>query len=147
PLPGTQKADWSLSQVQLNHVLTASVLYDLPVGKGKRFGGGWGGAANAILGNWQINLIERITSGFPVFLITSTNHSRVNLTNHANHFSRPNQICSAKASDPTIDKWFNTQCFVDAPTGELGDAPRAPLYGPGFVNTDFSLIKQFVLPY
>jgi hypothetical protein len=104
-------------------------------------------ATNALLGNWQINVIQRVTSGFPVFLITSTSNSGVNLTNNGNNFNRPDQICNAKASNPTLGKWFNTQCFVDAPTGELGNAPRAPVYGPDFVNTDFSLIKQFVLPY
>ena len=31
--------------------------------------------------------------------------------------------------------------------GELGDAPRAPVNGPDFVNTDFSLIKHFALRY
>ena len=30
-----------------------------------------------------------------------------------------------------------------APAGELGTASRAPVNGPDFVNTDFSLIKQF----
>jgi hypothetical protein len=147
PLPGNQRADWSLSQVQLNHVFTASVLYDLPFGKGKHFGSGWNGATNAVLGNWQINVIQRITSGFPIFLLTSTSNSGVNLTNNGNNFNRPDQICSAKASNPTLSKWFNTQCFVDAPSGQLGNAPRSPVYGPDFVNTDFSLIKQFVLPY
>src|SRR6185369_16531156 len=38
PLPGTAKADWALSQIQLNHNFSASVIYELPFGKGKRFG-------------------------------------------------------------------------------------------------------------
>ena len=45
------------------------------------------------------------------------------------------------------NKFFNTQCFVDPASGELGNANRAPLYGPDFVNTDLSLIKHFLLPY
>jgi hypothetical protein len=147
PLPGTQHADWSLSQVQLNHNFTASILYDLPFGKGKQFGNNWGGATNAILGNWQINVIERISSGFPVFLITSNNSSGVNLTNNGNNLNRPDQTCSAKASSPTLNKWFNTQCFTDAAAGELGTAPRAPVYGPDFVNTDFSIIKRIPLSF
>jgi hypothetical protein len=36
---------------------------------------------------------------------------------------------------------------VDAPAGELGNASRTPLSGPGFVNTDFSAIKHFLLPW
>jgi hypothetical protein len=30
--------------------------------------------------------------------------------------------------------------------GKLGDAARVPVVGPDFVNTDFSLIKEFALP-
>ena len=33
------------------------------------------------------------------------------------------------------------------PPGELGNAPRAPITGPRFVNTDLSFIKHFPLPY
>jgi hypothetical protein len=147
PLPGTTRADWSLSQIQLNHNFTASVLYDLPFGKGKQFGSSWGGATNAILGGWQVNVIEKITSGFPIFVIATTNNSGVNQVNNGNNFNRPNQLCGAQASNPALSKWFNTQCFADAPAGELGNAPRAPVYGPDFVNTDFSIIKRIPLAF
>ena len=73
PLPGTQKLDWGLSQLNLNDTFTASILYDLPFGKGKRFGSNWGGVTNAILGNWQVNLIQRAESGFPLFVVDSAN--------------------------------------------------------------------------
>lgn len=33
-----------------------------------------------------------------------------------------------------------------SPVGQLGDASRVPAIGPDFVNTDFSVIKQFGLP-
>ena len=36
PLPGTSKLDWGLSQLNLNNSFTASVLYDLPFGRGRR---------------------------------------------------------------------------------------------------------------
>ena len=147
PLPGASRADWSLSQIQLNHNFTASVLYDLPFGKGKRFGGNWGGVADAIAGNWQINVIEKLTSGFPVFIIASNNASGVNLTNNGNNFIRPDLVCDPNSSNPTLGQWFNTQCFQDPVPGELGNSPRAPVYGPDFVNTDFSLIKHFPLPF
>ena len=29
----------------------------------------------------------------------------------------------------------------------LGISPRAPVYGPRFVNTDFSFVKDFPLPF
>ena len=176
PLPGTQKADWAHSQINLDHQLTASVIYDLPFGKGKTFGGGWSSPVNAAFGNWQVTVIEKITSGFPLFLTDSNNGlfsgSDVNFQWNGSSLNRPNQISDPmKAgivpSNPnprcqvlqsagglaadrthTISSWFNPCAFVSTtdpslPPGELGNANRAPVNGPDFVNTDFSLIKQF----
>jgi len=46
----------------------------------------------------------------------------------------------------TVTNWFNPCAFAQPAPGELGNAPRTPLSGPDFVNTDFSIIKQFALP-
>ena len=161
PLPGSQKLDWGLSQLNLNDQFTASILYDLPFGKGKKFGSSWTGAPNAVLGNWQLNIIEKATSGFPLFVVDSSNPSGVNFMWNGNVLDRPNQVgnpnqagpvagnpgCSAPSQIHTIENWFNPCAFVSAPAGELGDAARAPLSGPRFVNTDFSAIKNFILPW
>lgn len=143
PLTGTKHADWALSQINLNHQFTASLIYDLPFGRGKQFGSGWSAPVNTAFGDWQVTLIEKATTGFPVFVIDSNNLSGVNLTNNGNNYTRPDQTCSAKSSHPTISQWFNTGCFTPALPGELGNASRSPAYGPGFVNTDFSAIKNF----
>ncbi len=71
PLPGTQKADWRLSQLNLDDQFTASVLYELPFGKGKTYGGNWNAVEDGVLGGWQVNLIEKATSGFPLFVVDS----------------------------------------------------------------------------
>ena len=146
PLPGWQQLDWGLSQINLNHDFTASVIYELPFGKGKAFGSGWNGAVNAILGNWEVTGIEKVTSGFPVFVVAN-NSSGVNFENNGNSLIRPNQVCNPVLSNPTINEWFNTSCFAAPPSGELGNASRTPLSGPSFVNTDFSAIKHFLLPW
>jgi Carboxypeptidase regulatory-like domain len=147
PLPGTTKADWSLSQLNLNHQFTASVTYDLPFGRGKRFGSGWDGAMNSIVGNWEVDVIERILSGFPVFVVNSNNQSGVFFQQNASNQNRPDMTCNADGGPHKLTEWFNTSCFTPAAVGELGNAPRAPVSGPRFVNTDFSLIKHFPLPY
>jgi hypothetical protein len=145
PLPGSSKADWALSQINLNHSFTASVVYDLPFGKGREFGNNWSGPMDAILGGWQVNVIEKITSGFPLFIVTSNNGSGVNFTNNTTNYIRPNQVCNGRLDNASVTQWFDTSCFVDPPAGELGTANRSPLYGPGFVNTDFSAVKYFKL--
>src|SRR5260370_359029 len=43
--------------------------------------------------------------------------------------------------------YFNPCAFAAPGAGKLGNANRAPLSGPGFVNTDFSVIKRFALPW
>jgi hypothetical protein len=159
PLPGFNRLDWGLSQLNLNNSFTASVLYDLPFGKGKPYGNSWNGATNAILGNWQVNLIERATSGFPLFVVDSADESGIFFSYNGNTLQRPNLVGDPnKAGDEggqmgcptrihTLQNWFNPCAFAQAPAGELGTAPRAPVYGPRFVNTDFSVFKNFPLAF
>ena len=47
---------------------------------------------NAVLGNWQVNVIEKVTSGFPVFVVDSANGSGVNFQWNGNSLNRPNQV-------------------------------------------------------
>jgi hypothetical protein len=145
PLPGANRADWGVSGLNLNNQFTASVIYDLPFGKGKAFGSDWSAPVNAVLGGWSVNVIERAESGFPIFVYDSFNQSGVNFLDNFASWNRPDQVCDPKSSHPTLLKWFNTQCFVAPPPGQLGTASRTPVYGPRFVNTDFSAIKHFPL--
>jgi hypothetical protein len=159
PLPNMQKADWAHSQINLDHQFTASVIYDLPFGKGKAWGSNWSGPVNAAFGDWQVTVIEKATSGFPLFLTNSNNGlfagSGVNFAWNGASLNRPDQVgdpnkggpeggrtdCPAKVH--TTQFWFNPCAFAPAADGELGNANRAPVNGPDFVNTDLSLIKQF----
>jgi hypothetical protein len=150
PLPGTHKADWSYSALNLNHEFTASVTYNLPFGKGKAFGGNWNPALNAVAGGWEVDVIERAISGFPLFLVDSNNQSGVNFTWNGNGLNRPDVVagCSLKPSHQTLTEWFNVSCFQAPAVGELGNAPRAAsVFGPRFINTDMSFVKHVPLPY
>jgi hypothetical protein len=150
PLPNWQNLDWGLSQIDLANNFTASILYDLPFGHGKKFGNDWSGVTNTLLGNWQLTLIQKITSGFAVPLIDSNNQSGVFFNNggNGNNFNRPDQVagCDPSAGSHSALVYINPSCFTAPAAGLLGDANRVPVTGPGFVNTDFSIIKQFALP-
>jgi hypothetical protein len=147
PLPGWQNLDNGLSQINLNQNFTASIIYQLPFGKGRKWGSNWNAGANAIAGGWELTVIEKATSGFPIFVVDSANTSGVGLlNNNFQSFIRPNQTCNPVLSNPTLSEWFNASCFSQPAAGELGNANRTPLSGPDFVNTDFSVIKHFALP-
>jgi hypothetical protein len=150
PLPNWQHLDWALSQINLANSFTGSVLYDLPFGRGKQFGSSWNGLTNAMLGGFQLTLIERASSGFPVPLIDTKNQSGVtfNTGGNDNNWNRPNLVagCDSHIADHSKLQWINTSCFVAPPGGQLGNAGRVPVIGPDFVNTDFSVVKQFALP-
>jgi hypothetical protein len=163
PLPGWQKLDWALSQINLNNSFTASMIYDLPFGKGKKFGNNWNNVTNALLGGWQVTVIEKITSGFPIFVIDSAPGSGASLINIATAApaGRTNQVgspfqagtvqanpgCAAPGTLSSAAFYFNPCAFVAPPKGELGSTIRTPISGPDFVNTDFSVIKRFALPW
>ena len=153
PLPNWQNLDWALSQINLDNSFTASVIYDLPFGRGKQFGSSWNDVTNSILGGFQVTVIERASSGFPVPLINSSNQSGVsfNTGGNANNWNRPDRVASCNAYNANHGilgqpQWINSSCFIAATPGELGDASRVPVVGPDFVNTDFSVIKEFALP-
>jgi hypothetical protein len=151
PLPNWTKYDWAPSQIDVHNTFTASVIYDLPFGRGKKFGSDWNNVTNSLLGNWQLTVIQRITSGFADPLIDSNNRSGVFFNNggNGNNFNRPDQGtgCNAYVSNhgPQL-QYINPACFTAA-IGHLGNASRVPVFGPDFVNTDFSVIKQFTLPW
>jgi hypothetical protein len=149
PLPNWRQLDWSLSQINLDNSFTGSIIYDLPFGKGKMFGSNWNKVTNTLLGNYQLTLIERVSSGFPVPLIDSNNQSGAPFENggNDNNWNRPNQVsgCNSYAASHGHNQWINAACFVAPPVGELGNASRVPVVGPDFVNSDASLIKDFAL--
>ncbi len=147
PLQVPHNSDKGLSQIHLTHNFTGSLIYDLTVGSGRRFGTNFHGAANTVLGNWEFNAIAHLTSGFPLFMTTAVNNSGTSLGGNVPGSNRPERICNGglSGSQQSVNEWFNTSCFVDPPPGVLGNAARSELFGPNFINFDISLFKTFPL--
>src|SRR5271157_269641 len=53
------------SDFDLRHQINSNWVYDLPLGRGKRFGHDWNRATDLLLGGWELAGIFRWTSGFP----------------------------------------------------------------------------------
>lgn len=129
----------------IRHNFVFSGLYRLPIGKGQRFFGNWGDVHELVLGGWQINSIFVAHTGTPFNVIFNGGNTHCAGV-------RPDLVPGQPLGKPTTPlTYFNVNAFT-APAGSLGsngdscafgDAGRNLLYGPGFVNADFSLFKEF----
>ncbi len=133
--PYDLRADYSVDTFDVNKRATVSTLYDLPFGKGERFLSG-NGAAAAIAGGWQYNVIMTLESGRPLLITGATNQGIA---------SRPNfnPGVSVKVAHQSKAQWFNPNAFVDPADYSFGNVPRAysPVRGPAQVNFDMSLFR------
>ena len=68
--PYEQSRNRALAVDDVTHVLSAALVWDLPVGKGKKYVD-TDGVANAILGGWQLSTIFRYSSGIPFYFRSS----------------------------------------------------------------------------
>lgn len=132
-------AEKALSSFHTSHRFVTSGLYQLPIGKGKR----WldrGGIANVVLGGWELGSLLAIQTGFPLTIFTGADRS-----NTGAGFDRPNLIGKAnfEGDQRTTDRWFNTAAFQLQPLGTFGNAGRNIVIGPGLFQWDASLLKNF----
>jgi hypothetical protein len=111
-----------------------SALYELPFGPGKAWNPS-NGLLQRLVGGWQLNTIGVMQTGIPL-VIRGANNFQAN---------RPNSTGeSAKLDNPTRERWFNTDVFVNPPPFELGNVGRTlpDVRTPGTVNFDLSMIKD-----
>lgn len=57
--------NYGTSDFDLRHQLNVNGLAELPFGRGKRWGGNAGNFVNALVGDWSVAGLIRLTSGFP----------------------------------------------------------------------------------
>ncbi|MBS1876535.1 MAG: TonB-dependent receptor [Acidobacteria bacterium] len=125
------------SIIDMRHRLTLSYLWEFPFGKGKAMLN-YGGPVNWILGGWQSNGILTIQSGLPFSPVLQTS------TTNTGTGSRPDVV--GKPSYPgTLQRWFDPSAFASPAPYTYGNAGRNILVGPGRVNWDMSLFKNFVI--
>jgi len=116
---------------------TVSSVYELPLGRGRRFGESWNRFLNSALGGWKVNAIFTAQSGFPFNVLTPGNVI-------------PDRTCNGNLPKDkrTIQRWFDYTCFPthnDPATGQPspGNAGVNQIYGPGINNWDMGIHKTF----
>ncbi len=131
-------AEKSVDATDTPNSFVLSYVYELPVGRGKKFGSGMNGVVNQILGGWQTSGIFTLKQGFPL-AINQANANPFGVGQHVN------VVGDYHVSNPTYQAWFNTSAFAAAPQFSLGDAPRyfSSLRAPHYNNWDIGIQKNF----
>jgi hypothetical protein len=132
-------AEKSVDATDIPNSFVLNYVYELPVGKGRKYASGMNGVLNAILGDWQTSGVATFKGGFPLTISPSANPNPFGVGQHVNI------VGDYHLSHQTRTAWFNTGAFVDAPQFDLGNAPRyfSDLRSPGYNNWDISIQKYF----
>jgi outer membrane receptor protein involved in Fe transport len=136
-------AERSLSSFDQRHRFVADYIYELPLGKDKK----WltaSGPAQAVFSGLAVSGNVTLASGLPFsprFFNSATDVSR-GVTGSTRPDLIPGQAIAV--SNPSIGEWFNIAAFT-APAGVFGTAGRNIISGPGTVQMDMALSKNIQL--
>ena len=138
--PRNLAADYGLSDFDHRHRFTLSPIYQLPFGRGRKYGGSVNGFVDGVIGGWDLTGIVTLQSGAPFSVSMSSNASL-----NTGTFLRPNRICNGnKAGDQrTLTAYYDTSCFVNPPQYTFGNTGRNILIGPSYQTIDAGLHKDF----
>jgi hypothetical protein len=139
--PYDLRADKGVSGFDLTHILTASWVYELPVGGGKRFSTGNRGA-DYVLGNWKLNGILTLTSGAPYQVGTSGDIANTGMSGSP-YYERANRVGDVNAFTLSPQNGLNRAAFQTPAPYTFGNLARDSLRADRFQNVDFSIFREF----
>ncbi len=138
------RAEKSLAGFDVPNNLVVSYVYDLQIGRGKKFLNGLPSVANAVISGWGINGITTLQAGTPLSFLTNLNTS-----NSLGGNQRPNVAANCNKStsgsaQSRINQWFNTSCFSQPTAFTFGNEARTDpdLRTAGIANWDFAAFKD-----
>ncbi|MBI3280103.1 MAG: carboxypeptidase regulatory-like domain-containing protein [Acidobacteria bacterium] len=113
-----------------------SGLYQLPFGRGRKTG-----LRSLLTGGWQLGSIITLESGLPETPSAGSDVANVGV----GHNNRPDAtgINPSLGSKRSVDRFFNTDAFRIQPIHSYGNAGRNVIEGPGIINADVSVMKDF----
>jgi len=149
--PFDLRAERAPSVYDIPHVLQFSYVYELPVGRGRHFGGQMHPVLNAIIGGWQVNGIIRIDNGRPIIPGLDSSNAiptygqRPNLVGRLRRGSGSPQ--DSTDPDTGINYFGNPDALSQTPDNTFGTAARTlgSVRQPGARDVSMSLFKEFPL--
>jgi hypothetical protein len=130
----------SLSSHDINHRAVFTGAYELPFGKGRKFGSNMNRFMDWLAGGWDISGMATLSAGMPLQVTQSGG-------NIWDGSQRPNLVGDPSTSgrvQDRLDRWFNPAAFVQPAIDTVGTAPRTMKYrGPRMSLFDAALLKSF----
>ena len=116
-----------------------SANYELPFGKGRRWGGDSSALVDAVLGGWRLGGNFQARSGFPITVTDGAARSQQGQRGN----ERPNCVGDPHPSNQNIDNWLDINAFQRVASGTWGDCGIGVARAPKFRNIDAVLAKRF----
>jgi len=137
------RASRSLSDIDIAHRTVVMGVYELPIGRGRRFGSDWNKILDLAIGRWQVNGIATFSTGTPIGISASNNANIFNMAIRANSNGK-----SGKLTGPVqerLNRYFDTSVYTQPAAFTFGNmGPRLPdIRNDGIYNWDLSLFKDF----
>ncbi len=130
----------SLSAHDAAHVGVLTGAWEVPVGKGRKWGSGWSRPLDWALGGWELSGMALFRSGMPL-QVTQSGGSIWDGTQRPNLVGDPSTSGSVTSR---LNRWFNEAAFSKPPLDVPGTAPRTLNYrGPAIKTLDAALLKNF----
>jgi hypothetical protein len=141
---GRGVADWDRK-----HMFNINQLWELPFGRGKRWGNNWSKGLDLVLGHWQLNGITLIYGGLPFTPFFDNPDPSRFIRPNAGPGNRPDRgQGSPYPAKRTRDRWIVGGLggpFLIPPNNQFGNYGRNTLRGPRYFNQDLALAKRFPL--
>lgn len=143
-------AEHAPTSFDVKFVNVSSVVYQLPFGRGRKFGAKWNAPVDAILGGWELNTINTANSGNPidVYYSPSAANDVTGLTQdwRGQAFQRPNVSGSGidQSKAQLINTYFAGYTFTTPPaSAPFGNLARNAFRTPGLEQWDLAVDKRF----
>jgi hypothetical protein len=142
-----RRLNYALSDFDRLHVVQTYWIWELPFGRGRRFGSSAGGALQRLIGGWQVAGMGTFQSGRPMSVFSGF----YTFNNVVQSFADCNGCTRTMGKVQDIDgiKWFFTSdqrnLFTNPAPGWIGNTGRNFFRGPGGWGVDMSLLKRTMI--
>lgn len=148
-VPSRPHLDYGPAATDLRSAAAIYANYELPVGRGKAFGGAAKPFVNTLISGWSFSSIVNLLSGFPFspqlgYNPTGSGDSRNPVRPNWNPDFRGSLYTHGSTAERAA-QFFNPDAFSAPAYGTVGNVSRDSLTGPRFANWDASLRKTTLI--